>query len=155
MKRSLSLLLILSLSFLQGCYSHTPVSVANVPVGAPVRARVSAAKAEELAPILGRESRLLSGRALEVGADGLMLQVRAASPTTSQPLAQRIHLTPTEILEIEVRELNRRVTIGVVLGAVALGAVAVLALFGGSDPTEASGPDKPGGDDARAPVPSR
>ena len=155
MKRVVSLSLLLSLALLQGCYTHAEVPLTQVPVGSSVRARVSAAKAEELAPILGREDRVLVGRTIEASGESLLLQVRSLGGTTGRELGQRIQLGGPEIVELELRTLDRTRTYVAVGLLAAVAATVGYMIFAGGE--EGGGPDKPGTgvDELRIPIRAR
>lgn len=152
MKRATSLLLLLTLAFLQGCHTHASSTLAQLEPNASVRARVTSAKAEELSTVLGREDRVLTGRVIEQSPDRLLLQVPTTGAAPGHPLAQRVELMAADIVEVEVRRLDQTRTIGAVAALLAVGIAAAIAIFGGGE--EAVGPDKPGTgvDEARIPV---
>lgn len=136
------------IALLAGCYSHAPVRPADAPAGASVRARVSATQAEALGALLGREDRVLHGRVVGPGDGGsLLLQVPAAGSGAGTRLEQRVALPPGEIVELEVRTLDRLRTGGLVGALVLAGGAILFQQF--SDEAEADPPSapKPGGSD--------
>jgi hypothetical protein len=122
---------------LAGCYTYANVDAASVRPGMGVRARVSAAAADRIAPLLGAsDARVVAGTLID-NASGAMLIEVPTSPqvgigSTGQSLAQRISIAPGELLQLESRKLDRRRT-AIVVGAAAViaGSVAIAALQGG------------------------
>ncbi len=106
MNRSVLLIALLALT---GCYSYSLAPVESVTPGSRVRARVSAAEAERLGEIIGREDRLLEGRVVSGNDDGLLLDVPSAvitAGTAVQWMNQRIELAPAALVELEIRRLD-------------------------------------------------
>lgn len=143
------------LPVLTGCYRYTPIEPVAVEPGTSIRARVSAAEAERIALLIGTgNSRLIQGVLVEGGADGLMVQVptvlRAGSGET---LNQRIVISRSGLLELELRRLDRTRTWGLVaLGLLAGGFVTYQAVAG--EP-RITGPDNNGGGGVEARIPVR
>jgi hypothetical protein len=110
-----------------GCYTYEPVRLGEIPVGADVRARVSADEAERLREVFGREDRLVDGTVVEDGTDGLLLDapVLSAVQRGGETLSQRLSLPASEILEVELRQLDQ-VRTGTLLGVAVAGAVYLL-----------------------------
>ncbi len=112
---------------LSGCFAYAPVALDTVQPGADVRVLVTPEQARALDELLLREARMVDGRLLEVGAD-LLLEVPVASGLQGgamQSLNQRVRLPRSEVLQVELRSLNRGRT-GLVVGvagAVVLGSV--------------------------------
>ncbi|MEZ4415970.1 MAG: hypothetical protein R3E10_09445 [Gemmatimonadota bacterium] len=136
-----------------GCYTYRPVELTDLAPRAEVRARISAAEAERLAEVLGgNERRELDGTVVETGATGLTLDVPVVSSVErrGEALNQRVSLTPNQVLEVELKELNRTRTGTVVALILGTGlAVFIAQLHGG--PGE--GPPPPGGEvDMRIPL---
>jgi hypothetical protein len=102
-----------------------------------VRARVSAATAERIAPLLGvSDARVVTGTLIDNASSGMLLEIATSAQigigTTAQNLVQRISIAPGELLELESRKLNRRRTLVVVgTAAVIAGSAAIAALHGG------------------------
>lgn len=135
---------------LQACYTHAVVQPDQIALGSSVQARISAAEAERLAPAMGVESRVLRGEVIDVHADGVMLEVgRRAS--TGQWLAQRVTIPRSDILEMEIRELDRVRTFGLITGVAVLGGIAAYSQFEGSS-SGTGGPPRPGGENVRIPI---
>jgi hypothetical protein len=120
---------VLLLVLTAGCHAHTPVSLTQITPGEQVRVRVTQVQAQALEPLLLRERQVLDGTVLAVSPQ-LLLEVPVASHLqggTRQDLRQRIALEPSQVLGVELRELDRfrtglLVTAG---GAFLVGAVAL------------------------------
>ena len=112
-----------------GCYRYAPVETGAVPEGANVRARVTAAAAERIAPLLGLgEMRVLTGSLVDRNNGALILEVPTAASTgmgsSMQTLYQRVALAPGEVTELETRTLDRTRT-AVVVGGLAAAAISI------------------------------
>ncbi|MGH7476284.1 MAG: hypothetical protein ACRELD_08345 [Longimicrobiales bacterium] len=122
---------------LTGCYTYIPVEPGSAPAGAEVRARITAAEAQRLANIRGSASRSLEATVESRNDGSLLLRVPVAerqSARTVEAIHQRIEVLDSEILELELRQLDRTRTAAVIAGgALALGAAAVIG-FQGSEP---------------------
>lgn len=139
----------LSLGFfltLQGCYSHSVIPVEGAPMGADVRARISATEADRLQEVLGREYRVLRGEVVAEEPGSLLLEVPAVVGASGQRLNQRVTIPKPEILELEVRELDRWRTAGLVAALAAVGGYLVAAQFGDEDASDTSSPPRGGGE---------
>jgi hypothetical protein len=137
-----------------GCYAYAPIEPSAARPGVDVRARISAASAERLAPLLGAaDNRVLAGRLIEMRADMLIVEVpvvaQAGIGSTIQTLHQRVSIARGELLELETRTLDRMRT------AVLVGAATVLVGGGVIKATRGEpGKDRfvpPGGNDSRRP----
>ena len=128
--------LVLALPLLTACYAYVPVEPAALRPGMSVRARVSAATATRMAPLLGMsDARLLTGKLIESGADGMIIEVPSLAPrdfsSSSEVLHQRVSIARAELVELEGRSLDKLRTGAFVGGtAVILGAALVKALKG-------------------------
>jgi len=114
-----------------GCYAYVPATLDVVPVGAEVRALLSTDAELALRDSLGVELRPLHGTLVDRQNDRLLLSVRAGVGSRalgSQPLYQRIGVTPRDVLRVDIRRLQRSKTVAVAL-AIA-GAVTFLAVEG-------------------------
>ena len=129
-----SLLSILPL--LAGCYTYARMEPAAIRAGTTVRARVSSAAAERLAPLLGTtDTRLITGTLIDNGPDTMIVEVptvmRAEVGSSMRTLHQRVSISRAELLEIETRQLDRLRT-GAVAGSAAIivGVVVIKAIKG-------------------------
>jgi len=138
-----------------GCYTYAPVQSSTLAPGTGVRARVSATAAERVAPLLGvSDARVLTGTLIDNQSGTLIVEVPTLASLTvgssGQTLNQRISITPSDLVEIESRRLDRQRT-GLVIGAaVIVGASATVAALKGGP-----GLDRPPGGsstDSRIPI---
>jgi len=131
MSRSRAVLVATGAALTLGCYAYVPAKVDVVPVGAEVRALLSADAELAFRDSLGVELRPLHGTLVDRQNDRLLLSVRTGVGSRtlgSQPLYQRIGVTPRDVVRVDIRRLQRGKTVAVAL-AIA-GAVAFLAIEG-------------------------
>ena len=99
------------LPLLAACYTYAPIELATTQPGTEVRARVSAATADQLEPILGSTNRLLVGTVIASSPDTLLVEVptvlRAEIGGGIQTLHQRVAIPRSGLLEMESRKLDR------------------------------------------------
>jgi hypothetical protein len=152
MRRSL----LCTLPFFAGCYTYATVSPEAARPGMSVRARVSGATAELVAPLIGSsDARLLDGRVIANGPDTMIVEVptvmQASIGSTVETLHQRVALPRAAVYELETRRLDRMRT-GALLGsaAVIIGVSVIKAIK--SDPGKERVPVPPGGNDVRIPL---
>ena len=120
-----------------------------------VRARISAAAAEQVAPLLGvSDARILTGKLIDNASGTMIVEVPTMVPAragaSAQSLSQRISITPGQLVELESRQLDRGKTAIVVGAVVVIGGSAAIAAFKGG-----SGLDRPPGgssSDAKLPL---
>lgn len=121
------------LAALAGCYSYTAVPVESAPIGADVRARISAAEGERLSEVLGSEDRTLEGQLVERQDGGILMTV-ATVPVVSgvsvERGRQRVVVPRGGLLALEVRRLDRPKTIGVIAIAAAAATYVAVSQFG-------------------------
>ena len=136
-----------------GCYTYAPIEANALQPGTGVRMRLSAAAAEPLEPLLGvSDARLLSGTLISAGPDTLIVEVptriQATIGSTTRTLKQRVGVSRSTVLEIEVRTLDR-VRTGAMIGASAAAVGAVI--FGAikANPGKEGSPGPGGGTDFR------
>ena len=143
--------LLVLLPFATACYTHAPIEPNAVHPHTSIRARVNAATAEQLEPLLGiTNARLLSGVVITSSPDTLIVEVptgvRAEVGSSVQTLNQRVAIPRASIVELETRRIDRLRT-GLVVGSASLiaGALIYNAVRGesgsggppgGGDPTE-------------------
>ena len=122
------------------CYSYTPIQPAAAPPGIDVRARITGAAFDRVAPMLGTfDSRILVGNVVENNNGSMMLEVpNGAAPNVPSDVVQthaRIPLSPNDLVSLEERKLSVPRTLLLTGGIVAVvGAAAGLALRSGADP---------------------
>jgi hypothetical protein len=116
--------------FATACYSYTPIQAGVVQPGVDVRVRISAGAGERIAPLLGTTPRVLTGKVISDVRDTVIVEVpavtQAAIGSAVQTLHQRVSLPKTEVIEWEIRTLNRGRTYALVGGA---GAIAIALLI--------------------------
>ena len=122
--------LLVLLPFATACYTHAPIAPNAVHPRTSIRARVNAATAEQLEPLLGvSDARLLSGVVITNSPDTLIVEVptgvRAEIGSSVQTLNQRVAIPRTSILELESRRIDRLRT-GLVVGSASLLAGALI-----------------------------
>ena len=138
-----------------GCYTHRAVPLEQVPVGAPVRVRITPAEAARVGAILGREERVLEGQLLSKNSgSGVIVAVGTTVGTDATgvgPLHQRLTIPREGLVELELRQLDKLRTAGAVAGAGAVAAAVIVAAFAAV--TRATGSEKEGGPDRMIPLP--
>lgn len=134
---------------LVGCYSYQPIEAAAVPVGTEVRARITGAASDRVAPMLGTfDVRTLTGSVTENQNGSMMLEVpngaRANVTEDVVTLHARIPIVPADLVSLERRKLDvgRTIALGAgIVGGVSLGVA--LALRSGADPQPGNLPNEP------------
>lgn len=122
------------------CYSYTAIEPAAAPAGIDVRARITGAAFDRVAPMLGTfDSRILVGNVVENNNGSMMLEVpNGAAPNVPTDVVQthaRIPLSPGDLVSLEQRKLDKVRTVllaGSIVAVVAVGAG--VALRSGADP---------------------
>lgn len=140
---------------LAGCYAYAPIDPAAVRPGTSVRARVSAAGADRIAPLLGAsDARQLSGRLVDTRADTMIVEVPSVRQTSlpgMELLHQRVSIPRSDLLELETRRLDRLRTAAVAgSAAILLAVIAINALE--NDPGTGNTPPGGGGNEVRIPL---
>jgi hypothetical protein len=122
-----------------GCFRYLSVSPSSAPpVGEEVRARLSEGGLVRLAPEIREQQRgsVVEGEVVEADGSALVLAVSLGSEGAPQrsgrDLRQRVVIPVADVMELELRQLDKKRT-AVVLGGAAtlLGAFAITELFGG------------------------
>lgn len=148
-------LVLLTGVLLTGCYSLVPVRVESVTPPMRVRAHLSPAGSERIAPILGSARTTLDGRLVETTSEGFYLEVPAGEVQNgmrTEVLTQKILVSRSELEGLQRRQLDRTRTyiaagIGVAVIGVAI-AEALTGFVGSSDGQPPGG----GGPEARIPL---
>jgi hypothetical protein len=129
-----------------GCYTYIPARPGEIESGLDVRARVSPSAGARIAPLLGAtDARLLGGKLITNGADTIIVEVPTImldNREFGQTPNQRISIPRGDLIELEVRKLDRWRTTGVVGGAaIVLGITLTKALKGepGKEPLPGGG----------------
>ena len=138
-----------ALALVGGCYSYRPITPQAAPLGTEVRAQITGAASDRVAPLIGSlDTRILVGNVVENSNGSMTIEV----PTGSMPnvtasvvrLHARVPITPTDLVALEQRRLDvgRTVLFG---GAVAtgVGLGVALALRAAADPQPGKGPTDP------------
>lgn len=124
------------------CYTYAPTTLDAVPVGTEVQALLSTEAEGVLHDSLGLTLRPLHGTLVDRQEGRVLFAVRTASGSPafgSQPLYQRIAVTPQDVLRVDVRRLHRGKT-GALVVTVALAATLVtLGALGKLNPGSSDG----------------
>jgi hypothetical protein len=115
-----------------GCYSYAPIDPAAAPVGTEVRAHISGAASDRIAPIIQQfNQRVLTGKIDENNAGAMTLEVQTGAALNSgnviAPLMQRVPLDRADVVQLETRQLSP-VRTAAMMGLVAAGTA--LAAYG-------------------------
>ena len=139
-------ILVAAASLSTGCFTYIPARPGEIEPGLDVRARVSPAAGARIAPLLGAtEARRLDGKLITIGTDTLIVEVPTVMLNNSEfgrTPNQRVSIPKGELIELEVRKLDRLRTIGIVGGAaIVLGVTLTNALKGepGKEPLPGGG----------------
>lgn len=136
--------------FVVGCYSYAPIETSAAPVGTEVRAHISGAASDRIAPIIGQfNQRVLTGKVEENNGGAMTLEVQTGAAlntgTTVAPLIQRVPLDRADVVQLETRKLSSTRTailVGVIGAATGLAAYAALS-SGGGGTGDTGGPGGP------------
>lgn len=127
-----------------GCYSYSPTGFQTVAPGIDVRANLTTEKSFELERELGERRTVLEGEVLEADPSSFLLSVpwTYRDPRLGQTaLRQRIRLQESEVIQVEIRSLDRGRS-ALLFGA--LGAVGGFILYQIFGPDDAGGTIRPG-----------
>ena len=116
-----------------GCYTYVPATLDVVPVGTEVRALLSTKTELALRDSLGVDLHPLRGTLVDRQDGRLLLSVRTAVGSRelgSQPLYQRIAVTPQDVLRVEVRRLQRTKTVAFAFAVVGVATLVTLGALG-------------------------
>lgn len=100
-----------------GCQTFQPISYDQVAPGERVRARVNSAWADSLDALLQRDGRVVEGTVVDKPGGSLLLEVPVQNELRGmefQTLSQRVLIPREGFVELELRELDRGRTVGVV-----------------------------------------
>ena len=140
---------------LAGCYSYATLDPATTQPGASVRARINGQTADLLQPLLGMDTRILTGTVIATAPDTMIIEVPTAASTPSGGaivrLKQRVSVPRSGLLELESRTLNKGRSALVAAGA---GAGVTALIVGGYilGPGKEKLPGEPTGPDLRIPI---
>lgn len=124
-----------------GCYAFVPATLDAVPAGASVRALLSTEAQLALRDSVGLRQQTVQATLVDRGEDRVLLAVRAeddAWRVGSRALYQRVTLAPRDVLQVEMKRLDRGRTAGL------LGALAVVATVGVIQAFRKGNPGTPG-----------
>lgn len=132
-----------------GCHTFQPASVGSVAPGERVRARITGAFSDSLAPLLQREdARTFEGTVVSETSSSLFLDVPVQQELRGmrfETLNQRVEVPASAFVELETKRLDkgRSIAAGGIVAA-ALGTLVVVALSkrsgGGNRPGTPGGP---------------
>lgn len=152
--RRLVAMLALAAPVATGCYAYTAARPGAVSPGVTVRARITPVASERIAPLLGLTPRMLTGRLISDLRDTLIIEVPTVTTaeigSAVQTLHQRVSIPRSEIMFLEIRELDRTRTFALVGGAAAVVGVVLYKALKGEPGSERLPGD--GGTDALVPA---
>ena len=131
-----------SIALAVACYRYVPASLDVVPSGSAVRATLSTEAQFALRDSLGQWRQTVQGTLVERDGDRLLLAVRtdAADWRPGAPaLYQRIAVTPRDVLQVEVKRLQRGRTAGLFAVLAAAATLSVIELIRRGNPGTPSG----------------
>jgi hypothetical protein len=135
--------------FVAGCYTYSVIAPGTAPIGIEVRARITGAASDRVAPQLGTfDTREVTGNIVENRNGELLLDVELGTrPNVSAstgPLHTRVSLAPADMLDLSQRRLDRTRT-GLLVGGIlaGVGAGVALALRSGGGGDIGKGPPEP------------
>jgi len=115
---------------LSACFTYIPIEPGQVEPGVSVRARVSPSAGARIAPLLGAtDARRLDGRVISQSSDTLIVEIPTVIVDTREfgrTPNQRVSIPRTDLLELEVRKLDRFRTASVVAGAATILATSLI-----------------------------
>ena len=148
----LTLLCVLATS---ACHTFRPVVVDELIPGQTVRARITGAFADSLSPILLRDARDFEGVVVENAGSTILMEIpveRSLAGMRLETLSQRVEIPDAAFVDLDIKELDRRRTIGAV--ALLLAAVGGFVLAQFNKPSGGGSGGGPGGPlDALFPLP--
>jgi hypothetical protein len=118
-----------------GCFTYIPIEPGEVEPGVTVRARVSPSAGARIAPLLGAtDARKLDGTMIAHSSDTLIVEVPTVVVDTREfgkTPNQRVSIARGDLVELEVRKLDRVRTAGVVGGAAIVVATTLIKMLKG------------------------
>ena len=132
-----------------GCYSYTAITPVTAPTGIEVRARITGAASDRVAPLLGSfDTREVTGNVVENRGGDLLLDVPLGTRPNVQaatgPTRTRVPLAASDVLQLEQRKLDVGRTSLLVGGILAgIGAGVAVALRSGGQSEAGKGPPEP------------
>lgn len=111
------LLVLLLAAGAAGCYTYSPVDIRELSTGDGIRARVSGARADSLETILPGDARLLEGTVTGIDGEAVVIEVPVNTDVRGirvRTLNQRVDVPIADVVEAEIRQLNRGRTYGAI-----------------------------------------
>src|SRR5829696_8030248 len=104
-------LLVLPMAGLVGCHSYQPIEPAAAPPGTEVRARITGAASDRVAPLIGSfDTRVLVGSVVDNSNGVMTLEVPTGGlPNVAEAVVRlrtRVPLVPTDLVGLEQRKLD-------------------------------------------------
>jgi hypothetical protein len=118
----------LSIIVSAGCYHYLPVEPGDVPPGSTVRVRVTDAQTRRFENVVPVDGRLIQGKIIEQDPAVLLLEVPILTDLRGnrvETVSQRIDLPRSDVLDMEIRSLDRGKT-ALVFGVGGVAAVALV-----------------------------
>ena len=114
-----------ALPLLASCYTYTPLKATELREGEDIRVRVNSTYAKELEPLLGlQDARVVAGALIKNLPDTLIVEVptvvQADIGNATQTLRQRVSIPRSELVDLEMRTLDR-VRTGTVVAVATVG----------------------------------
>jgi len=142
-------LFFLSSAAVVGCYTYQPITPAAAPPGTEVRAVITGAASDRVAPLIGSlDTRVLVGNVIENDNGTMTLEVpTGAMPNVAETVVRlhaRVPIMPTDLVGLERRKLDKGRT-GLLVGGIAAGVATgvALALKAAADPEAGKLPTDP------------
>lgn len=133
-----------------GCYTYTPLPDQRPAPPADVRVLVSSDFRQQWPDVIGPGRRALEGRVLDWDESAVLLEVPVpgVSPGGApRPLAQRFIVPWSDVVEVEVKQLDRRRTAAAIVGVSAAAILLRQLLFAGKTSGGNEEPQEPGDQD--------
>lgn len=130
-----------------GCYKYVPTTLSAVPDGANIRAVLSTDAQQDLRSRAGMNVELLEGKLLERNGEQVMISVRSVGASSTfdgnHTLYQVIDVPSQGVVRVDVRQVDRFRTYGLIGVAAGAAAFMVAQAFGGGEP---GSPEPPNGE---------
>jgi hypothetical protein len=146
---------------LLGCYTYSPAPLETIPAGTRVRTRLTPVEMARIREILNRDARNIEGEWLGEEAGDLVLRVPVTVASFGAPggagglggaVHQPIRIPRGEVVEVEVRRLDRWRTGALVAAGAVIAGVVVVRQFEGTGGEPGIPPGGGGPAEHRAPI---
>jgi hypothetical protein len=134
---------------LAGCYRYVPADLSAVQPGREVRVRVSETESNRFAAVLTPGVRVLEGEVVELTGQSVLLQVPVAAMDQGsriETLSQRLDVSRSGILDVELRQIDKTKTGLLVGGAIAIGGFILVKSLSGAFSSDEEDGGTPGTD---------